>query len=79
MRTILPRTGAAIPQPELAKPYRFALLAGFMLATPLILFAVGCSKNSVMLIDGSGALFGIDTVLLLWLRDVAMTSHPNQG
>jgi hypothetical protein len=32
-----------------------------------------------MLIDGSGALFGIDTVLLLWLRDVAMTSHPNQG
>ena len=47
----------------------FALMALLMLATPLILFAIGCARNSVFLIDGSGALFGMDITLLLWLRD----------
>jgi hypothetical protein len=45
------------------------LLAVSMLATPLILFAIGVIKDSVLLVDSSGALFGIDTVLLIWLRD----------
>ena len=53
----------------------FALLAVLMLATPLILFAIGCAKNSVFLIDGSGALFGMDFVLLLWLRDQRNCAH----
>ena len=56
-----------------------ALLAVLMLATPLILFAIGCAKNSVFLVDGSGALFGMDITLLLWLRDqwnIAPKQHP---
>ena len=40
-----------------------------MLATPLVLFAIACAKNSVFLVDSSGALFGIDVVLVLWMRD----------
>jgi hypothetical protein len=47
----------------------FALLAVTMLATPLILFAMGCISNSVFLVDGSGALYGTDFVLLLWLHE----------
>ena len=47
----------------------FTRLAVLMLATPLIFFAIGCAKDSVFLVDGAGALFGIDVTLLLWLRD----------
>jgi hypothetical protein len=48
---------------------QFVLLAVTMLATPLAIFAIGCELDRVFLIDGSGALFGIDVVLLLWMRD----------
>jgi hypothetical protein len=61
-------TGNAVSESALAN-MRFALLAVLMLATPVLLFAVGVARNSVFLIDGSGALFGTDTVLLFWLRD----------
>jgi hypothetical protein len=54
---------------------QFVLLALAMLATPLILFAIGVAKDSVFLVDGSGALFGIDTVLLIWLRDERNRAH----
>jgi hypothetical protein len=47
----------------------FALLAVAMLATPLMLFALGCVRNSVFLVDSSGALYGSDFVVLLWVHD----------
>ena len=57
-------------QPASISPaIQFAVLAVTMLATPLILFAMGCLRNSVFLVDGSGALYGTDFVLLLWLHE----------
>lgn len=56
----------------------FTLMAILMLATPLILFAIGCARNSVFLVDGSGALFGMDITLLLWLHD-EWNRAPNRG
>ena len=49
---------------------QFGVLGVVMLATPLLLFAIGWARDSVFLIDGSGALFGTDVVLLLWMRDL---------
>jgi hypothetical protein len=60
---------AAPAQTSRIPAVQFGLLAFSMLATPLALFAIGVAKDSVFLIDSSGALFGIDTVLLIWLRD----------
>ena len=54
---------------------QFGVLALAMLATPLVLFAIGVAKDSVFVVDGSGALFGIDTVLLMWLRDERNRAH----
>jgi len=48
------------------------LFAGFtaaMLATPLILFVIAWARDSVLLVDFSGALFGIDAVLVYWMYD----------
>ena len=42
----------------------FLVFAAAMLATPLILFAIAWARDSVFLVDCSGALFGIDSVLV---------------
>jgi hypothetical protein len=47
----------------------FLALAAAMLATPLILFAIAWARDSVFLVDSSGALFGIDAVLVYWMYD----------
>ena len=66
---------AAPAQTRKIPALQFGLLALAMLATPLILFAIGCAKDSVFIVDGSGALFGIDAVLVMWLRDERNRAH----
>jgi hypothetical protein len=68
-------TAPAPAQASRIPTLQFGLLAVSMLATPLVLFAIGVAKDSVFLVDSSGALFGIDTVLVMWLRDLRNRAH----
>ena len=72
------RTNDAIAEAACVN-FRFTLLAAVMLSTPVFLFVIGVARNSVFLIDGSGALFGTDIALLLWLRDQWVIAPHSEG